>query len=256
MKWPSYLMLIRHDTSEYNVLKSKKSVDHHYLLFQKLFETRPTDPETVKLAQSLWREYALNCNDTDTPLVDFEGLKARATGEALKGKFEPPDIIFVSPYKRAMETLVCMTKGWPALARVRTYKEERIREQEHGLANLYNDWQIFQTLHPKQRLLYNLMGPYWYQYPQGESVPMVRQRSLLMMNTVIRDFAGKKVLLVCHHLNILAFRANLERLDAEEFVRLDKEEKPINCGVTLYRGQPELGQDGRLVLEFYNKKYY
>jgi len=96
---------------------------------------------------------------------------------------------------------------------------------------------------------------YRYRYPQGENVPDVRDRNTLMTATIARDYAGKNVMLVCHHLYILAQRTNHERLDEEEFLRLDAKEKPVNCGVTVYRGHPKLGQDGRLVLEFYNKQF-
>ena len=58
------------------------------------------------------------------------------------------------------------------------------------------------------------------------------------------------------YLNILAVRANLERFDAAEFIRLDEKDKPINCGATLYLGKPDKGKDGKLELEYYNKKYY
>jgi broad specificity phosphatase PhoE len=256
MKWPEYLMLIRHDTSAYNVLKERKAKDPIYQEFQRIFEKDPTSQKTVALARRVWAKYALSCSDADTPLADTEGKQAVITGQKLREEFKPPDVVFVSPYKRALDTLAFLKKGWPEIVGVKTVKEERIREQEHGLASLYNDWRVFQTLHPEQKLLYDLAGLYRYKYPQGESVPDVRARSLLMTATITRDFAEKKVLCICHHLNILAMRANFERLDEKEFIRLDKEEKPINCGVTLYRGYPELGENGRLVLDFYNRRYY
>lgn len=256
MKWPNYLMLIRHDTSAYNVLRFQKEADPLYQTFVTLFQTDPDGEETQKLARELWQKYRLNCSDAQTPLVDKEAELARRVGRRLKNVFVRPDIIFVSPYQRALDTFAGLKCGWPNLQQIEWHKEERIREQEHGLASLYNDWRIFHALHPEQRLLYGQEGAYRYRYPNGESVPDVRIRSALMINTITRDWAGKRVLLICHHLNILAMRAHLERLDEEKFVYLDQKEKPINCGVTLYLGHPELGQDGRLVLEFYNKKYY
>jgi hypothetical protein len=54
----------------------------------------------------------------------------------------------------------------------------------------------------------------------------------------------------------LSFRANYERLPPEEFLRIDEEEKPLNCGVTLYQGDPKAGSNGRLVLDQYNVKLY
>jgi hypothetical protein len=59
-----------------------------------------------------------------------------------------------------------------------------------------------------------------------------------------------------HHLTILSARANYERLSPEEFIKLNDHEKPVNCGMTIYRGDPHQGRDGRLVLETYNQKFY
>ena len=53
---------------------------------------------------------------------------------------------------------------------------------------------------------------------------------------------------ITHHLTILATRANFERLSPEEFLHLDKHDKPLNCGVTRYIGNPNLGSRGKLVL--------
>lgn len=257
MKWPLSLTLIRHDTSAYNVLREKKK-DHP--LYQEFLAARKKDGgsrETKQLALQVWQHFALNVSDANTPLVDVEGRQSFATGGALRQFFpKPPDVVFVSPYKRALLTLEHMIRGWPELGRVKTYEEERIREQEHGLALLYNDWKVFEAIYPEQKALRKLEGAYWYRYPQGENVPDVRSRNRSWLTTLTRDFAEKDVLVVTHHLNILATRANLERLGASEFLRLDEEEKPINCGVTVYRGDPYKGKDGKLVLESYNTKLY
>lgn len=256
MKWPSSLMLIRHDTSAYNVLKDAKRNDGMYAEFLAAWERDPESEETVALAKDVRKKFALGVGDSDTPLADAEGRQARATGERLAAEFELPDVVYVSPYMRTLETLRHLAAGWPGLDKVRTFRDERIREQEHGLALIYNDWRVFNALHPEQRLLRKLEGAYWYRFPQGENVPDVRLRNRSWFDTIIRDWKGMRVLAVTHHLNILATRATLERLDADEFLRLDKEDAPINCGVTLYKGHPDKGADGKLLLEFYNRKYH
>jgi broad specificity phosphatase PhoE len=256
MKWPQSVTLIRHDTSAYNILRDKKKEDPLYKEFLSSWK-KNDDPEKMKaLALRVQEKFALSIGDADTPLADAEGRQAFQTGTQLDFFGEIPDVIFVSPYKRALLTLEHIIRGWPALGAVKTYEDDRIREQEHGLALLYNDWRVFETLHPLQRQLRNIEGAYWYRYPQGENVPDVRERNRSWLTTLTRDFAEKKVLVITHHLNILAARANLERLGADEFIRLDEEEKPINCGVTLYTGNAEKGKDGRLELAYYNRKYY
>ena len=36
--------------------------------------------------------------------------------------------------------------------KVKIIEDERIREQEHGLSSIYNDWRVFFTLHPEQKI--------------------------------------------------------------------------------------------------------
>jgi len=255
MKWPEYLMLIRHDVSVFNILKTVKNENSIYQKFLEAFEKNPKAHSTKKLAKLALKIIKLDYGDCETPLAN-NGMLALETGRALKKNFSLPDVVFVSPYKRTQQTLSKIKEGWSELERVKTYEEERLREQEHGLALLYNDWRILHALDNHQRELFNQEGRYWYRYPQGENVPDVRLRNGSWIATLIREFSEKKVLVITHHLNILAMRANFERLSAEEFVRLDEEEKPVNCGVTLYRGNPNRGKDGKLELDFYNKKYY
>jgi broad specificity phosphatase PhoE len=254
-------MLIRHDVSAYNVLRKQKETTKLYKLFLFAFDKLPNSFVTRILARLVSRRFALPFSDEKTPLVDTEAKRAEETGRNLRemcerGELTLPDIIFVSPYVRTWQTFEGLKRGWPELANVKVKEEERIREQEHGLSNLYNDGKVFHALHPHQRRLAKNMGSYWYRYPQGENVPDVRMRNRSWITTVSRDFADKGVLAVTHHLNKLSIRANQERLSAEEFLRLDKEEKPINCGVTLYRGKSDQGSAGRLVLDFYNRQMY
>jgi broad specificity phosphatase PhoE len=256
MKWPEWIMLVRHDVSEYNLLKKQQVADPDYRKFQREFEKDSASPQCVGLAGEMARRFQLRSGDVRTMLVDPEARRAERTGAALAKKFAVPDIVFVSPYLRTEMTLAGIVKGWPELKRVRVVREERIREQEHGLASLYNDWRVFQTLHPEQKLLHARDGRYWYRYPQGENVPDVRDRNRSFLNTLTRDFSGRRVLVVTHLLNILAMRANLDRLDEKEFLRLDEEEAPVNLSVTLYRGDPAQGAKGKLVLDFYNRKYH
>lgn len=256
MKWPKSLTIIRHDTSLYNDLKIKKRANEAYQEFLKEFRKNPDSYESQMFAYMAQKEFALNLGDHETPLAQSAGHQAIKTGEKIKEVIDLPDVIFVSPYDRTLHTLENLVKGWPELADVETYEDERIREREHGLALLYNDWRVFHVLHPDQRHLYKLEGPYWYRYPQGENIPDVRLRARSIIETCIREFSEKNVLFVTHHETILSIRANLERLDANEFMRIDKKEKHINCGVTHYKGNPNAGKNGKLKLDFYNKRFY
>ncbi len=257
MKWPTELLLIRHAESAYNNLKRQKEADPDYRRFQDLFDNNRSNPEIHSLAQMLHGRYALGCSDRETPITPKGEMQSRLTGQAmLDGGVSCPDVIFVSPYLRTEQTLRILQESWPDLRNAPVYREERIREQDHGLSLLYNDWRIYQLMHPDQGELRQLLGGYDYRYVNGENVPDVRQRNISWIATLTREFSGKRVMAITHHLTILATRANFERLSPEQFLHLDHHEKPVNCGVTRYIGNPNRGSDGRLELHEYNRQYY
>lgn len=264
MKWPSELVVVRHGESVYNALKAQKANTSLYREFRARCEevtdwTAPLPLELAKLARKVQKEFTLGISDYKTPLNDEGVEQAKVTAEKLARITNVPDIVFVSPYMRTMQTWEHMKERWQELESAKFYEEERIREREHGLLIPYNDWWLMTIFHPEQKVFYDSLkeyAEYSYTYPQGENVPMVRDRIRSWISTLIREFAGMRVLAITHHVTILALRANLERLSAEEFIRLDKEEKPVNCGVTIYRGDPNQGEDGRLILTHYNQKLY
>lgn len=216
-----------------------------------------TDAEARKLAEQIKEKYSLGVGDYDTPLTEEGTRQAIVTGTELCSAGTPlPDVIIYSPYLRTKQTMLGLMEGWEQLSTVTQVEDDRIREQEHGLAILYSDWRVFHTLHPEQRELKQLQGDYWYQYPQSESVADVRDRVRSMLATLTREYSGQRVLMVTHHLTILSIRATLERLTPEEFIRLDKELKPVNCGITEYTGVARAGKDGKLVLNSYNRQLY
>lgn len=256
MKWPETLTLIRHAESAYNRHKLVKEDSELYQKFKKAYNKDPLSPNCKEIALEVVDAFPVKVGDHDTPLADEDNKNSRVVGQALRNRIELPDVIFVSPYERTHQTLNGLVDGWPELRDVKIVEEERLREQEHGLSLLYWDWRVFNTLHPEQKILRDLQGSYWYRYPQGENVPDVRERVRSWLGSLTRDYIEQNVLGVSHHLSILSLRANLERLNAQEFERLDKEEKPINLGATIYRGDASQGSDGKMILDAYNIKLY
>lgn len=257
MKWPNSLILIRHAQSIYNILRTEKQKDLEFREFRTRYEQGPKDEKLKVLAQRIKEKYTLGVGDYNTSLTPEGRTQAKVTGRQLRAaKTDLPDVVIFSPYLRARETLAQLCAGWPELKNVPAVEDDRIREREHGLAIIYNDWRVFHVFHPEQLELQALQGDYWYQYPQGESIAQVRDRVRSMFTTIVREYCGQRVLLVTHHLTILSIRATLERLTPEEFIRLDKEQKPVNCGVTEYTGRPDEGKDGRLILTSYNQRLY
>jgi broad specificity phosphatase PhoE len=259
MKWPETLTLVRHDVSAFNDANRRKEADPVFQDFKQAFAQDHTSTRTKSLAAYIRANYALGYGDHNTPLAAIpEGKTSRSEimASALKKLMPLPDVVFVSPYLRTKQTLERMKSGWPQLQDVTTIEEYRIAEQDHGLAQLYGDWRVFETFNPEQHLLYNLLGEYWYRYPQGESVPDVQERLRSWVTTLTREFHGLVVLAVLHHLSILALRANLERWKDKDFIQVNHAEKPDNASVTIYHGQADHKNSGRLVLNQYNLKLF
>lgn len=256
MKWPRSITLIRHGQSEYNILKGRKEADPLYQEFKQAYEKNHTSTRAKFLAKEVMKKFALGVSDYGTKLTEEGAFQSMETGMGLREAGHPvPDVILCSPYLRTRKTLEGIGRGWEINV-THAIMDDRIREQEHGLSLLYNDWRVFHVFHPEQKGLRELLGAYYYPYPQGESAANVRDRVRLMTGTIIREYAGKDVLIVTHHLTILSILANFERMSPEQFLEMDHGNKPINCGVTLYEGDPTLGKNGKLVQRFYNKKFY
>lgn len=237
LKWPRQLDLVRHAQSDYNRIKDSQINQPLYKAFLEEYGKSPHSSAAVELAEQLVAEYAPLANDPQTPITEEGMAEALATGRYMAKHHDVPDVIFVSPYLRTKQTLSQLIKAWPELSSVRIIEEERIREKEFGLRLLYSDHKIFYCLHPDQNRLYQVQGRYWYRQPQGENIPDMRLRLRSWSNSLTRDYAGKRVLAVTHHLTILAFRANQERLSADQFIQLDKTAQPGNASITTYRGQ-------------------
>ncbi len=264
MKWPNTLTIVRHGESAYNLLKKNKRENPDYEKFLELFvkdyekakDEKWPSGRLVVLAKKVWQKTRLEFDDYHTPMTEDGFKQAESTALNLKKLIKLPDVIYFSPYLRIRQTLEGLIRGWPELVKVRSISEERIREQEHGLQTIYNDWRIFCTLNPVQGLLFKQEGDYFYRQANGENKADVRDRVRSFIATVIRENANQNVMLLTHHLTLLCIRANIERWLPEKFIEVDKADKPINCGITIYRGNPKLGKEGRLVLDIYNKKFY
>jgi|CXWL01.1.fsa_nt_gi broad specificity phosphatase PhoE len=274
MKWPSSLTVARHAESQYNVLKEKKKGIPEWSTFTRMFNSGYNaknfehlvvqgvwpNPELVALAREMHKKIADvfgNFNDFNTPLTETGWEQARTTGKNLRENgHQIPDIVYVSPYLRTLQTHEGMTQEWPELKDVRKVEDERLREQEHGLQILYYDWRIFSVFHPEEAALQKKIGEYAYRFPGGESVCNVRERTRDFVSMLIREHQDEHVMAITHHLTILSTRANLERWGQDKFMKTDEKEKPANCGITIYRGDATQGKGGRLVLEEYNKVHY
>jgi broad specificity phosphatase PhoE len=251
------LTVIRHGESAYNELREKKKVDPVYSRFLNIYPQRKEKAEEAKRVALELADHlkAAVYDNFETPLTNEGRSQAQSVGMQLRLRGELPDLVVVSPHVRARDTFDFIKKGWPEVSRVTVIEDERIREQERGLYLNFNDWKIFTVFYPEQEELMSTQGHYWYRYPQGENIPDVRLRVGAWLTSIIGS-QYKNVLAITHHIPILAVRSNLENIPWLNLMELDKNDTPINCGVTRYSRRNDMGEFCELSLNSYNQKLY
>jgi broad specificity phosphatase PhoE len=253
IKGPSELISIRHALSEFNQMDERRHSDPKHQNFVEAFNADPHSSATRKLAQEELQRYFLTSSDPDTPIAKGQENRIRRVGQELQKFFHIrgdrfPDVIFVSPYLRTRQTLKFLTEGCPALSRIETIEDERIREQEHGILTVHFDRRVFVTLNDVDGKLFTLEGPFWYRFPSGESVSDLLLRLRSWLNDVRRDFSNKRVFVVSHNIAIMGLRSIVEQMSPETFVQTMKTDMPKNLCLTLHTSQKDEG----LVLNRYN----
>jgi probable phosphoglycerate mutase len=91
-------------------------------------------------------------------------------------------------------------------------------------------------------------GKYWYRPPGGESRPDVALRVHSFLDTLVRDYSGHKVVIVCHSVVVLTFRRLFERWGEEKYLQVDAENDVRNCAITEYAPDDA----GKIRLKYYN----
>jgi broad specificity phosphatase PhoE len=227
-KWPSRIVILRHAESEGNARRA-------YL------EQRG----------STEIELGLGKRDADFELTERGREQARATGRGLNelGAF---DVAYVSPYVRTRQTAEMVSEKLSM--RPPQVIEERIREKEFGVLESL-------TYHgrgvrfPEEVERRQKVGKYYYRPPGGESYPDVNLRVHSLLGTLIREYAGRQVLVVTHAAVVLCFRRLLERFDEAELLEIDKRNDVKNAGVLAYEfGERKPGE--RLAPMMYNHTYW
>lgn len=236
MKSVELLTTIRHGESEYNKHRSNLKESTLYKEFLEGLSIGQSDNDVIQNIAirllGLNRDFEKN---EDIPLSESGRAQARNTASKLKNLIEVPDVIYLSPYKRTVETLSQMVIGWPELGKVQTFEDKRLVEQEHGQFLKYGDWKLFCFYNPDQHEIRNERGIYYYRYPDGESIEDVQNRTKSLLEEISEKCRGKQVLIVSHNIAILAIMANIEELEPEEIIENIRKGESVNCGVTTYR---------------------
>lgn len=163
----------------------------------------------------------LNRHSASLRLTEKGKEQAKAAGKWLKNNgFTAFDRYYVSEYARAMETAALLD-----LPQANWYTDFQLRERDHGRADIVSDdvrkSQFAEYMQFRERHL--LYAP----WPDGESMADVCDRLRNnIIDTLHRELADKRVVIVSHGDLMRAFRIILERMLADDYHAIDHEDPP------------------------------
>ena len=135
--------------------------------------------------------------DEEVPLTDSGRSQARITGHVLKQSYGTFDYIYHSGYKRTEQTVEEILKNYSEseIARMQIRMSTFIRERDAGYA--YDMTETEAKKHfPWMEEYWKTFGGFFAVPPGGESLAQVVERVYLFMDTLFRDRAGQKILVV------------------------------------------------------------
>lgn len=158
------------------------------------------------------------------PLTARGQEQARRAGATMGRDFVQQALIYVSPYRRARETLEGILAGagldGDALRGMRVYDDPRLREVEHG----------YEPIEPQEELR-RTHGWFYYRFRGGESPADCYDRTSGFLESMMRQVERKgieNVLIVTHGLTLRCFVMRFLHLRVEDF---DELANPSNCAV-------------------------
>lgn len=216
---PLDLLLVRHGQSEGNVASaaSKKGDDSHYT------------EEFLNRHSSKWR-------------LTGQGIwEARTSGEWIRSEFDWEfDRYCVSDYLRAKETAANL-----GLPNALWYPEFYLRERDWGALDVMTHAQRMAIYADAMRR--REIDAFYWSPVDGESMAQLCLRIDRVIDTLHRECAGKRVIIVCHGEVMWAFRMRLERMSLTRYHELAVSHNPLdrihNCQVLHYtRANPVTGK--------------
>jgi broad specificity phosphatase PhoE len=226
-KWPQEIWLVRHGQSAGNVAR-----------------------DAAEAAAGLLIDIAER--DVDVPLSALGERQSQALGGWF-GALPPdsrPTVVLHSPYLRAAETARLIMAGMPG-ADLTIQVDERLREKEFGVLDRLTTHGISQK-YPELYEQRQHVGKFYFRPPGGESWCDVILRLRSVLDTITREYARERVLIVGHQVTVNCFRYLLERMDEARILEADRAGDVPNCSVTSYAFDRDLGKHGKLATRLLN----
>jgi broad specificity phosphatase PhoE len=189
--------------------------------------------------------------DMDVDLSELGRQQAKALGAWIADRGEEvPTVAIASPYQRACRTaeLAVETAGLD----IEVVLDERLREREFGILDRLTKAGITEQF-PEEAAARAHLGKFYHRPPGGESWTDVGLRVRSALDSISREHADERVLIVAHQVVILMFRYVIEHLTEKQVLTISRDEEILNCGVTTFVHDPGLGRNGGMRLKRYNE---
>jgi broad specificity phosphatase PhoE len=227
-KWPQEIWLVRHGQSSGNVAR-----------------------DVAEAAKGLMIDIAER--DVDVPLSELGVRQSAALADWFAAMPEQarPNVVLHSPYLRAVQTAQIVKQGIDPDSLLAATVDERLREKEFGILDRLTTHGISQR-YPELYEQRKHVGKFYFRPPGGESWCDVILRLRSVLDTITREYARERVLIVGHQVTVNCFRYLLERLDEATILEYDRLGDVPNCSVTSYSFDPARGKRGKLVPKLVN----
>lgn len=228
-KWPQHLWVVRHGQSAGNVARDY---------------AEDAGLPLIDIAE----------RDVDVPLSTLGEQQSHALGRwfAQMPPEQQPTVVLSSPYERARATARCIIEAAGIEDDLQTWVgDERLREKEFGIFDRLTIHGIREK-YPELNEQRIHVGKFYFRPPGGESWCDVILRLRSVVDTIVREYRGERVLIVAHQVTVNCLRYLLERLDEKQILGIDRAADVPNCSVTSYRLDRERGKSGKLVSDLVN----
>jgi broad specificity phosphatase PhoE len=223
--WPDLLLVARHAESAGNVARD---------------EAEEAGAAMIEIAE----------RDMDVGLSELGERQARALGRWLAAEAERrPTAVLTSPYVRARRTAELAVEAGDL--DVEIVGDERLREREFGVLDRLTHAGIAERF-PAEAEARARLGKFYHRPPGGESWSDVGLRVRSVLDTVGREYAGERLLVVAHQVVIHMFHYVLEHLDEQGVLAASRERELANCSITTFVQDPDRGRHGGMRLDRYD----
>lgn len=170
--------------------------------------------------ETQWNALSKICGRTDIDLTEKGENQAHELGKRMKAEGKIPDVMVVSPMRRAQATAKAVLSELDKKD-IEFITDDRLIEMNYG------------TYEGKDRNLQGFLenkGNFAMKYPEGESQMMVAARVYTLIDELKEKYHGKTVMLVCHGGVCRVIHTYFHDMDNKEFLKWSA----TNCCLTEY----------------------